>query len=309
MLDLAIIGGGPAGLTAGLYASRGGLDKVTMYELGMPGGQITGSSEIENYPGQNKLMTGMELMENWPEQCKQFGLEHEMNKVTNVTKKEDIFTLSFEDGKVQTAKSVLLATGSVPRRAGFKGEDKFFGRGISTCATCDGFFYKNKEVAIIGGGDSALEEAVYLAKMCSKVYLVHRRDTYRAAPSTIKRMKEYENIEEVNNVDVEEVLGDNMGVTVLRVKSKVTGEIRELEVPGVFVFVGRDVLNDSLKQEDGSFLCDTNMAGEIIVDLNMKTSVEGLYAAGDVRINAAKQVVCAAGDGSTAAVNIIDYLG
>ncbi|NQY94933.1 MAG: FAD-dependent oxidoreductase, partial [Campylobacteraceae bacterium] len=177
MLDLAIIGGGPAGLTAGLYASRGGLDKVTMYELGMPGGQITGSSEIENYPGQNKLMTGMELMENWPEQCKQFGLAHEMTKVTSVTKEEGIFTLSFEDGKVQTAKSVLLATGSVPRRAGFKGEDKFFGRGISTCATCDGFFYKNKEVAIIGGGDSALEEAVYLAKMCSKVYLVHRRDT------------------------------------------------------------------------------------------------------------------------------------
>jgi len=309
MLDLAIIGGGPAGLTAGLYASRGGLDNVTMYELGMPGGQITGSSEIENYPGQNKLMTGMELMENWPEQCKQFGLEHEMTKVTSVTKKEDVFTLSFEDGNVQTAKSVLLATGSVPRRAGFKGEDKFFGRGISTCATCDGFFYKNKEVAIIGGGDSALEEAVYLSKMCSKVYLVHRRDTYRAAPSTIKRMKERENIIEVSNVDVEEVLGDNMGVTGLLVKSKITGDIRELEVPGVFVFVGRDVLNDSLKQEDGSFLCDTNTAGEIIVDLNMKTSVEGLYAAGDVRINAAKQVVCAAGDGSTAAVNIIDYLG
>jgi len=309
MLDLAIIGGGPAGLTAGLYASRGGLDKVTMYELGMPGGQITGSSEIENYPGQGKLMTGMELMEDWPEQCKQFGLVHEMNKVTQVTKEDDIFNLSFEDGTKQTAKSVLLATGSVPRRAGFKGEDKFFGRGISTCATCDGFFYKNKEVALIGGGDSALEEAVYLAKICSKVYLVHRRDSYRAAPSTIKRMKECDNIEEVNSVDVEEVFGDNMGVTGLRVKSKVTGEQRQLDVPGVFVFVGRDVLNDSLKQEDGSFLCDTNKAGEIVVNLKMETSVEGLYAAGDVRIDAAKQVVCAAGDGSTAAVNIIDYLG
>ena len=309
MLDLAIIGGGPAGLTAGLYASRGGLDKVTMYELGMPGGQITGSSEIENYPGQNKLMTGMELMENWPEQCKQFGLEHEMNKVTNVTKKEDIFTLSFEDGKVQTAKSVLLATGSVPRRAGFKGEDKFFGRGISTCATCDGFFYKNKEVAIIGGGDSALEEAVYLAKMCSKVYLIHRRDTYRAAPSTIEHMKKAENIEEVTNVTVEEIIGDNMGVTGLIVKSKESGELKQFDVPGVFVFVGRDVLNNSFKQDDGSFLCDVNKQGEIIVDLGMRTSTPGVYAAGDVRIEASKQVVCAAGDGSTAAINIIEYLG
>ena len=309
MLDLAIIGGGPAGLTAGLYATRGGLNNVTMFEMGMPGGQITTSSEIENYPGQKEVVTGMALMEDWPEQCKRFGLKHEMNQVMSVTKKDEVFTLTTEDGKTQEAKSVLLATGSVPRRAGFKGEDKLFGRGVSTCATCDGFFYKGKEVAVIGGGDTALEEAVYLSKMCSKVYLVHRRDTYRAAPSTIEHMKNAENIEEVTNCDIEEVYGDNMGVTGLKVKSKVTGEIRDLEVPGVFVFVGRDVLNESLKQEDGSFLCETNKAGEIVVDLRMRTNVPGLYAAGDVRIDASKQVVCAAGDGSTAAVNIIEYIG
>ncbi len=309
MLDLAIIGGGPAGLTAGLYATRGGLNNVTMFEMGMPGGQITTSSEIENYPGQKEVVTGMALMEDWPEQCKRFGLKHEMNQVMSVTKKDEVFTLTTEDGKTQEAKSVLLATGSVPRRAGFKGEDKLFGRGVSTCATCDGFFYKGKEVAVIGGGDTALEEAVYLSKMCSKVYLVHRRDTYRAAPSTIEHMKNAENIEEVTNCDIEEVYGDNMGVTGLKVKSKITGEIRDLEVPGVFVFVGRDVLNESLKQEDGSFLCETNKAGEIVVDLRMRTNVPGLYAAGDVRIEASKQVVCAAGDGSTAAVNIIEYLG
>ncbi|WP_165777368.1 NAD(P)/FAD-dependent oxidoreductase, partial [Malaciobacter halophilus] len=128
--------------------------------------------------------------------------------------------------------AVLLATGSVPRRAGFKGEDEFFGRGISTCATCDGFFYKGKEVAVIGGGDSALEEAVYLSKICSKVYLVHRRDTYRAAPSTIEHMKNTQNIEEVTNVDVEEVYGDMSGVTGLKVKSKIDGAIKDLEVPG-----------------------------------------------------------------------------
>jgi thioredoxin reductase (NADPH) len=280
-----------------------------MFEMGMPGRQITGSSEIENYPGQAEVVTGMDLMQNWPEQCQRFGLKHEMNQITSVVKDGDTFKLKTVDGKDYEAKSVLLATGSVPRRAGFAGEDKFFGRGISTCATCDGFFYKGKEVAVVGGGDSALEEAVYLSKLCSKVYLVHRRDTYRAAPSTIAHMKAAQNIEEVTNVDVEEVIGDNMGVTGLIVKDKKTGESRELPTPGVFVFVGRNVLNDPIKQEDGTFLCDVNEAGEVIVDLRMKTSTAGLYAAGDIRIDAAKQVVCAAADGATAAVNIIEYIG
>lgn len=309
MLDLAIIGGGPAGLTAGLYATRGGLKNVVMFEMGMPGGQITSSSEIENYPGQTQIVSGMDLMATWPEQCQRFGLKHEMAQIETITKVGDTFKVVTNDKKEFEARAVLMATGSVPKKAGFKGENEFFGRGVSTCATCDGFFYRGKEVAVIGGGDSAIEEAVYLSKMCSKVYLVHRRDTYKAAPSTIEHMKHTSNIEEVTNVTVEEVFGDAMGVTGLRVKSKVSGEIRELATPGVFVFVGRDVLNAPLKQEDGSYLCDLNSNGEVIVDLKMRTSVKGLYAAGDVRVDAAKQVVCAAGDGATAAVNIIEYLG
>ena len=309
MLDLAIIGGGPAGLTAGLYATRGGLKNVIMFEMGMPGGQITSSSEIENYPGQIEVVSGMDLMANWPEQCQRFGLKHEMAQIDRVTKSGDIFTLTTNDKKEFQAKTVLIATGSVPKRAGFKGENQFFGKGVSTCATCDGFFYRGKEVAVVGGGDSAIEEAVYLSKMCKKVYLVHRRDTYRAAPSTIEHMKHAENIEEVTNVMVEEVYGDMSGVQGLKVKHKQTGEIRDLPTPGVFVFVGRDVLNAPLKQEDGTYLCALNEAGEVIVDLRMKTSIAGLYAAGDIRIDAPKQVVCAAGDGATAAVNIIEYLG
>jgi thioredoxin reductase (NADPH) len=309
MLDLAIIGGGPAGLTAGLYATRGGLQNVTMFEMGMPGGQITGSSEIENYPGQGDIMSGMDLMQNWPTQAMKFGLKHEMKQVIQVTKNGETFNIKTEDGEITEAKSVLLATGSVPKKAGIIGEDKFFGRGVSTCATCDGFFYKGKEVAVIGGGDSALEEAVYLSKLCSKVYLIHRRDTYKAAPSTIEHMKACENIEEVTNVTTEEVIGDNMGVTGLIVKSKITGDTRQIDVPGAFVFVGRDVLNAPFKQDGGSYLCDVNEQGEIIVDLKMRTSVPGIYAAGDVRIEAAKQVVCAAADGATAAVDIIEYLG
>jgi len=300
MLDLAIIGGGPAGLTAGLYSTRGGLKDVVMFEMGMPGGQITSSSEIENYPGQVDIMTGIDLMASWPKQCQKFGLKHEMAQVETIAKTKDGFKILTNDNREFEARAVLIATGSVPKKAGFTGENEFFGRGVSTCATCDGFFYKGKEVAVIGGGDSALEEAYYLSKMCSKVYLVHRRDTYRAAPSTISHIKKAENIEEVTNVSVEEVFGDTSGVLGLKVKCNKTSTVRDLPTLGVFVFVGRDV---------GSFLCDVIKTGEVVVDLKMRTSLKGLWAAGDIRIDAAKQVVCAAADGATAAVDIIEYLG
>ena len=307
MLDCAIIGGGPAGLTAGLYTTRGGLANVTMFEKGMPGGQITGSSEIENYPGVTGEITGMDLMMPWPEQCQRFGLKHDMSEVKSVAHNEDgTFTITKENGDTEDALSVIIATGSTPKRAGFKGEDAFFGRGVSTCATCDGFFYKGKEVAVVGGGDTAMEEAVYLSNICSKVYLVHRRDTFRAAPNTIQRVMDTENIELVLNASINEVYGDKMGVTGLSVQLP-DGE-RKLDVPGVFTFVGMNVNNGVLKNEDGQFICDVNDAGEVIVDLRMKTSTPGLYAAGDIRIEAPKQVVVAAGDGATAGVNVIHYV-
>ncbi|QOY53505.1 thioredoxin-disulfide reductase [Candidatus Sulfurimonas baltica] len=307
MLDCAIIGGGPAGLTAGLYTTRGGLENVTMFEKGMPGGQITSSSEIENYPGVTGEITGMDLMMPWPEQCQKFGLKHEMVEVKRVTKDGDIFKIHKEDGSITEAHSVIIGTGSSPRRAGFAGEDEFFGKGVSTCATCDGFFYKGKEVAVVGGGDTALEEALYLAKICSKVYLIHRRDTFRSAPNTVARIKKTENIELVLNSVPHEVYGDAMGVTGLRVKNK-NGEIRDIKVPGVFTFVGNDVNNQTLIQEDGSFLCDVNKSGEVIVDISMKTSIDGLFATGDMRIAAPKQVVSAAGDGAVAALQAISYV-
>jgi thioredoxin reductase (NADPH) len=308
MLDLAIIGGGPAGLTAGLYATRGGLKNVTMFEKGMPGGQITQSSEIENYPGQLEVVTGMALMEKWPEQCQRFGLKHDMSEVKQVTKDGDIFTLTLEGDTKVEAKSVLIATGSVPRAAGVKGEEEFFGRGVSTCATCDGFFYKNRDVAVIGGGDTAIEEAIFLANICKKVYVIHRRDTFRAAPHEVEKMKEYDNIELVLNHTTEEIIGDNMGVTGVVVKSKETDEVKTLDVMGAFIFVGRDVLNQTLIQDNGEFLCDVNESGEVVVDLKMRTSVPGLFAAGDIRIDAPKQVVCAAGDGAIVGIGAIGYL-
>jgi thioredoxin reductase (NADPH) len=307
ILDCAIIGGGPAGLTAGLYTTRGGLENVVMYEKGMPGGQITSSSEIENYPGVSGEITGMDLMMPWPEQCKKFGLKHDMAEVKRVSKDGNIFKIHKANGDIDEAKSVIIATGSSPRRAGFAGEDEYFGRGVSTCATCDGFFYKGKEVAVIGGGDTALEEALYLSKICSKVYLVHRRNTFRAAPNTVKRVKEAQNIELVLEATPEEVYGDNMGVTGLKVALK-DGSTKDLKVPGVFIFVGNDINNQTLIQEDGTFLCELNKQGQVIVDLNMKTSLPGLFAAGDMRLNSPKQVVCAAGDGAVAAISAISYV-
>jgi len=307
ILDCAIIGGGPAGLTAGLYTTRGGLENVTMFEKGMPGGQITNSSEIENYPGVTGEISGMDFMMPWTGQCQKFGLKHEMVNVIRVSKEGDLFTIHNEDGSSVDAHSVIIGTGSRPRRAGFKGEDEFFGKGVSTCATCDGFFYKNKEVAVIGGGDTALEEALYLAKICSKVYLVHRRDTFRSAPKTVERVKSTQNIELILNSSPDEVYGDAAGVTGLRVKNR-DGATRDLEIPGIFTFVGNDVNNQTLLQEDGSFLCEMNSQGQVVVDLGMKTSVPGLFATGDMRAEAPKQVVSAAGDGAVAALQAISYV-
>jgi len=307
ILDCAIIGGGPAGLTAGLYTTRGGLENVTMFEKGMPGGQITNSSEIENYPGVTGEITGMDLMMPWPQQCQKFGLVHDMSSVVRVTKKDNLFTIHKEDGSTVDAHSVIVATGSSPRKVGFAGEDEFFGRGVSTCATCDGFFYKGKEVVVIGGGDTALEESLYLAKICSKVYLVHRRDSFRSAPNTVKRVENTSNIELILNSSPDEVYGDAMGVTGIRVKNK-DGQTRDITVPGVFTFVGNNINNQTLIQEDGTSLCDLNDRGEVIVDLSMKTSQAGLFAGGDMRISAPKQVVSAAGDGAVAGLSAISYV-
>jgi thioredoxin reductase (NADPH) len=252
-------------------------------------------------------MTGMDLMEPWPNQCMHFGLKHEMKEVKRVTKEGDHFTIHLDGDETQETKTVIVATGSTPRRAGFPGEEEFFGRGVSTCATCDGFFYKGKPTAVLGGGDTALEEALYLANICSKVYLVHRRDSFRAAPPTIERVKANDKIELVLDAKIDKAFGGPMGLDGLEIAFK-DGTTRTLDVPGVFVFVGNNVNNHVLRQSDGSYLCETTENGEVIVDLKMRTDVPGLYAAGDLRIEAAKQVVCAASDGALAGMQALEHV-
>jgi thioredoxin reductase (NADPH) len=309
VLDCAIIGGGPAGLTAGLYTTRGGLQNVTLFEMGVPGGQITKSSEIENYPGFfDATKTGLDFMDTWQKQCFHFGLKHAMKKVASIDKHGDHFTLTLDDGSTQEARTVIVATGSTPKRAGFKGEDEFFGRGVGTCATCDGFFYKDQPVTVLGGGDTALEEAFFLSNICSEVYVVHRRDSFRAAPPTLDRAIRKENIHLLTNSVIEEAYGGVMGLDGVKIRNTQTDEITDLPNRGLFVFVGHNVNNGVLQNSEGEFICKMSDWGQAIVDLRMKTSLEGLFCAGDIRIDAPKQVVSAAGDGSIAALEVISYI-
>lgn len=308
MLEVAIIGGGPAGLSAGLYATRGGLKDVIMFEKGMPGGQITTSSELENYPGVAEVKSGFDFMVPWQEQCFRFGLKHEMVEVIRIKKKLDFFVIVLSDGKEVEAKSVIVATGGSPKRSNIKGEDTYWGKGVSSCATCDGFFYKNKEVAVLGGGDTAIEESIYLAKICSKVIVIHRRNEFRAAPITVQRAKSLSNIEFLTPYGIEEICGDSSGVTGLKLKNLENNATKEINIAGIFMLIGYNVNNAVLMQEDGTSLCAMNEYGQAIVNLKMETNIPGLFVAGDLRQDAPKQVVCAASDGATAALGAIEFV-
>jgi len=231
-----------------------------------------------------------------------------MKKVERVAKTGNHFTITVEGGETYEALTVVTCTGSVPKRAGFKGEDEYFGKGVSTCATCDGFFYKDKPVTVLGGGDTALEEAYYLSNICSDVYVVHRRDEFRAAPPTLDRVMRKENIHLITDSVIEEAYGDAMGLQGVKIKNLKTDEVADMLNTGLFVFVGHNVRNDVLKDDNGAFICEMNDWGQVIVDLRMHTSVAGLFAAGDMRIEAPKQVVSAAGDGSIAALQVISYI-
>ena len=295
MYDIIIIGAGPAGLSAGIYASRLGKKTLILEKLN-PGGQITLSSEIENYPGVCEVKSGLELMMCWPDQAKKFGCEIKSEEAQQLTTDNGKWKIKTPTNEY-TSKAVIIATGSTPKKARFQGEIEYIGKGVSYCAVCDGFFYRNKIVAVIGGGDSALEEALYLSEIAKKVYLIHRRDKFKAAPNTQKKVFEKENIEIIFNNEVKEVNGKEFVEKIILKDGKI------LDVDGVFVFVGMKVNNELVKD-----LVEINEKGEVKVDLNMQTSLKGFFAAGDIRENSVRQVVAAAGDGAVAAINACKYI-
>ena len=302
MKDLIIIGAGPAGLSAAIYGIRAGLDCLII-ERYSPGGQVMNTDMVENYPGFVDPVGGWELMSRMEEQARRLGVEITSGDVVSVEKKSDAGSLviGLAGGDQLEARTVIIATGASFRRLGVPGEAEFTGRGVSYCATCDGAFFKGREVVVVGGGDVALEEAHFLTRFASRVYLVHRRDQFRGAKILQDRVLADSKITTVMDTVVSSINGSQKVSGVL-LKNRKTGDERELPVEGVFIFVGWDPNTGYLP----AGLLNENR--EIIVDMNMNTKIPGLYAAGDIRSGSKRQIVMACADGATAALEAYNYL-
>jgi len=298
--DLVIIGGGPAGLTAGIYAARAALDAVLL-ERGVPGGRAVSTEFVENYPGFSEGVGGPELMSQMESQARRFGLEVDSANVEKLIPDEAGFLIGSDDGDIQ-ARAVIIATGMQARALGVKGEAEFLGRGVSFCATCDGAFFRDKEVAVIGGGDAAVEEAMFLTRFASKVYLIHRRDELRATKVVQRRAFQNPKIEFIWNSTIAEIRGSTT-IEAVVIEDVRNGETRLLPVGGVFMYIGNKPNSELV-----SGLVEVDEKGYIITDENMRTSRPGIYAAGDIRRKLLRQVVTAVADGAIAAMAAESYL-
>lgn len=300
MYDVIIIGGGPAGFTTALYTSRAKLDTL-LIERAFSGGQMATTFEMENYPGFEEPIGGPELASRMEKQAKRFGTQVLYETVTDLTLDTVIKTVKTETGVYQS-KAVILCTGASPRELGLPNEKKLRGRGVSYCATCDGAFYADAEVAVIGGGDTAAEDAIFLSRFCKKVYLVHRRDSLRATRVIQDALLSNKKVEFVWNSTVEELLGDEE-LKGIRTKDLKTGEVRNITVDGIFVAIG-NVPNTELVEGK----VELTRGGYVVTDDNMQTNIFGVYAAGDVREKSLRQVVTAASDGAVAAYMTERYI-
>ncbi|MBE3571608.1 MAG: thioredoxin-disulfide reductase [Moorella humiferrea] len=298
--DLLIIGGGPAGLTAALYGARGGLDTVVL-EMGAPGGQAGLTDRIENYPGFPEGITGLELAMKFAEQAQRFGARLETATVQGVDFTGPVKKVLSSSGTFE-ARAVIIASGAHPRPLGVPGEEEFRGRGVSYCATCDGAFFRDKKVAVIGGGDSAVEEALFLTRFASQVTIIHRRDTLRAAKILQERARDNPKISFAWNTVVTRIKGGEK-VEGLELKDVGSGAVREEAFDGVFIFIGLEP-NTSFLQ--GVVTLDAQ--GYIVTREDLATSVPGVFAAGDVRVKEFRQVSTAVGDGAVAAMAAERYL-
>ncbi|NNK86522.1 MAG: thioredoxin-disulfide reductase [Desulfobacterales bacterium] len=299
--DLVIIGGGPAGLTAGIYASRARLN-VLLLEMVAPGGQVLVSDWIENYPGFPEGSSGYDLVNKMVEQAKQFGLVIESGQVLSLDVSETVKKVELKD-KTITTLSIIIATGASPRKLGVKGEDMFIGKGVSFCATCDGPFFRDRCVAAVGGGDTAVQESIFLTKFVKKVYLIHRRDELRATKILQERAMANDKIEILFDSLLTGIYGGLTNVEKISVLNLKTDEEKEIFVDGCFIWVGTYPNTSFLKDS-----VEVDQYGFIMVNQNMETSAPGVFAAGDVRNTPLRQVVTAVGDAAIAAVSAEHYI-
>jgi thioredoxin reductase (NADPH) len=299
--DVVIIGGGPAGLSAGLYTSRARM-KSLLLETGIPGGQMVTTHWIENYPGFEEGISGLDLSRKMEEQSKRFGLEIQRIKAERIRVDGKERCLVTEDGSEIWTRVIIIATGVATKKLNVEGEDGLRGRGVSYCATCDGALFRGKKVAVIGGGNSAVQEAIFLTRFANEVFIVHRRDTLRATKIYQERAFANSKIKFIWDSVVERIEGDDT-VNAVRVKNLKTDQSEILPVNGVFIYVGSTPNTEFLRG-----LLDLDMAGFIITDKRMATSVLGIYAAGDVRADSLRQISTAVGDGAIAAMSAEKYL-
>jgi len=299
---LIILGSGPAGYTAAIYAARANLHPVVI-QGHEPGGQLTTTTDVDNYPGYKDGVQGPQMMEDLREQAERFGTEIIWDHIEHADLSNRPFQLKGEEGEY-TCDALIIATGASARYLGLESEQAFAGRGVSACATCDGFFFKDQEVAVVGGGDTAVEEAIYLANICSKVALIHRRDELRAEKIMQDRLFAMENVEVKWSRVPDEILGDDSGVTGIRLKSTVDDAVEELKVSGVFIAIGHTpntgFVGDQLEKDEVGYL--------ITHGKGTATSVEGVFAAGDVADPVYRQAVTSAGEGCRAALDAERWL-
>ena len=304
-MDTIIIGSGPAGYTAAIYAARADLNPVIYTGL-EPGGQLTTTTEVDNFPGYPQGVDGPTMMNELKEQAERFGTKVEIDFITKVDfskEKGGVHKLYTQNGDEIKSKTVIISTGASAKYLGLPSEQRLIGGGVSACAVCDGFFYKNQDVAIVGGGDTAIEEATYLAKICNNVTMLVRKDHFRASKAMQNRLSNYDNIKVLFNHEVMEVMGENV-VDGLKIKSNLTNDVSELKITGLFIAIGHSPNTDIFKG-----IVDMDDSGYILTDkTSTKTNIPGVFAAGDVQDKDYRQAVTAAGTGCMAALDAERYL-
>ena len=301
--QLIIVGGGPAGLTAGLYAARGRL-KVLLIEKGATGGQVLVTDWVDNYPGFTEGVSGFDLIDKMTAHADRFGLEKKFATIKSLQLDGDVKTITLENGEIFTAKTIVLCTGAKPRQLDIPGEYEFKGRGVSYCATCDGPFYRNQEIAVVGGGNTAIQDALHLTKFATKVTVIHRRGELRATKILQEKAFCSQKIDFIWNTQVKEIRGDKNGVAELLL-SHHGGEESILKVTGIFVLIGIAPNNELLPLDQ----LQTDKSGFIVTDEEMATTVPGVFAAGDIRSKRSRQIINAAGEGAVAELSAERYLG